>query len=80
MEPDDPNGSTIKFRTKKIDKKIAIIASVYDRKYWAARLGDFYVCAQAHDTLSTNLIVKEEKDQEGKYPAKFDVLYNFLVH
>jgi len=80
MEPDDPSGGTIKMRTKTIDQKTVMLASVFDRQYWAARLGDFYVCMQAHDTLSTDFVVLEEDDHEGKYETSFDFLYNFNVH
>ena len=71
--------SPVKFAGKETFANQIIIASAADRSYWGARLGDYYFCAQAHDTFSANLNVVEADDKKGKYDGKFDYLLNFVV-
>ena len=80
-EPKDPRADSIKFATRKIHDKQVILASSQDRQYWTAKLGDYYICSQTHDTLSAQIIVKEDKSTNGKYSdAKFNYLYHLTVH
>jgi len=81
MQPKDSRAKSIKFATRKTHDKQVILASAADRLYWTARLGDYFICSQTHDTLSANIVVNEEKPMEGRYEAaRFDYLYHFMVH
>ena len=81
MDPKDSRSSSIKFATRKTHDKQVILASADDRLWWTARLGDYYICSQTHDTLSANIVVKEEKAMKGRYEsALFNYLYHLTVH